>query len=93
MNLIFFLQNFGEIGWQIVSQTNPTQFYHCCRRLHAIVAAHLRGMRPALTSTKHTLMLRRNSKQQYFYQNSKVLLLYIFITIVQIYGYVSNTHP
>ena len=57
------------------------------------VAAHLRGLRPAATSTRDTLMLRKNSNVMYFQSNSKLLLSYLFINIVQKYEYVSNAYP
>ena len=42
------------------------------------VAAHMRGMRPAPTTKKHTLMLRKNSNTNTINQTFKYALLDYF---------------
>ena len=54
------------------------------------VAAHLQSMRPAPTTMKDTIMLRKNSNTNTIKQTFNYAL---FLRIVHIYGFVSNTCP
>ena len=56
------------------------------------VAAHLWGMRPDPTRKKDTLMLREKLKHWHYYSNSSLFTIRLFLTIVHIYRYVSNTY-